>query len=645
VRKLHADGYDVADNLLAAWAGVGFWPVSGTKILDFGCGSGQLTYRLRDLGFDAYGFDLHERVAYRQPVDKRYFGFSEGATCDTSDTTFDKRELGVPFPDDMFDIVVSTSVLEHVFELDPVMSEIARVLKPEGFAYHLYPSKWVFVEPHMYVPLGSLVQGWRYFWLWALLGVRNDFQKGMTASEVANANARYCTTGLKYRSKKELRQCAARYFKGVRFVDELYYPDVRWKVFWTNKMRALREPQVLRALSQTLKMRSLVTVNKKPLNRGEGKKRRATTGRVRGRTAAAGSRDRGVLTRWRRGLVRRLIGNLARWLRTAPPRLETPLPPLEAPSEPVPSDTSSPRTDDEQRLDLVRQSLIESFFNGNTEFLATEEGRADLENHLIRRLECDRTVTVPWLNRARSLRGLHVLEIGCGTGSSTVALAEQGASVVAVDVLPSSLNIARVRCAAYGLDDVAFHVANAADLPPEIAGQRFDFIIFFASLEHMLHAERLKAMALTWSMLPPGGLWCITDTPNRLWYTDGHTSLMPFFQWLPDDLALKYSAFSPRPSVRDHLRTGDDDEMMRFLRFGRGVSFHEFELGLAPLDRLNVVSCQAAWRIEHVRAANGYEELSTANRYLKLMIEIAPTVPPAFFLPSLDLIIEKPGGP
>jgi len=339
------------------------------------------------------------------------------------------------------------------------------------------------------------------------------------------------------------------------------------------------------------------------------------------------------------------MGNLARWLRTVSFRLETPLPPLEAPSEPVPSDTSPPRTDDEQRLDVVRQSLIETFFNGNTEYLETEEGRADLENHLTHRLECDRTVTVPWLNRTRSLRGLRVLEIGCGTGSSTVALAEQGASVVAVDIVASSANIARVRCAAYGLDDVAFHVANAADLPPEIAGERFDFIIFFASLEHMLHAERLQAMALTWSMLPPGGLWCITDTPNRLWYSDGHTSLMPFFHWLPDDLAFKYSAFSPRPSVRDHLRTGDDDEMTRFLRFGRGVSFHEFELGLAPLDLLNVVSCQAAAYVERVRAANGYAELSTANRYLKLMIEIAPTVPPAFFLPSLDLIIEKPGGP
>jgi SAM-dependent methyltransferase len=66
--------------------------------------------------------------------------------------------------------------------------------------------------------------------------------------------------------------------------------------------------------------------------------------------------------------------------------------------------------------------------------LATEEGPKDLENHEHTRLDVFRATVIPWLDEAKSLAGADVLEIGCGTGSSTVALAEQGANVVAVDI-------------------------------------------------------------------------------------------------------------------------------------------------------------------------------------------------------------------
>ena len=45
----------------------------------------------------------------------------------------------------------------------------------------------------------------------------------------------------------------------------------------------------------------------------------------------------------------------------------------------------------------------------------------------LERLVCDRMEVVPWLDATRSLRGVDILEIGCGTGVSTLALCEQGA--------------------------------------------------------------------------------------------------------------------------------------------------------------------------------------------------------------------------
>ena len=32
------------------------------------------------------------------------------------------------------------------------------------------------------------------------------------------------------------------------------------------------------------------------------------------------------------------------------------------------------------------------------------------------------------------------------------------------------------------------------------------------------------------------GLLVIVEAPNRLWLEDTHTSELPFFQWLPDNL-------------------------------------------------------------------------------------------------------------
>src|SRR5262249_48932967 len=48
----------------------------------------------------------------------------------------------LPFDADSFDIVLSTSVLEHANNPGEYLPEIHRVLKPGGTAMHLLPGKW-----------------------------------------------------------------------------------------------------------------------------------------------------------------------------------------------------------------------------------------------------------------------------------------------------------------------------------------------------------------------------------------------------------------------------------------------------------------------------------------------------------------------
>lgn len=48
----------------------------------------------------------------------------------------------IPFPDDSFDVIYSSNVLEHIAHRDEFQQEIMRVLKSGGYAVHVMPTHW-----------------------------------------------------------------------------------------------------------------------------------------------------------------------------------------------------------------------------------------------------------------------------------------------------------------------------------------------------------------------------------------------------------------------------------------------------------------------------------------------------------------------
>ncbi len=257
------------------------------------------------------------------------------------------------------------------------------------------------------------------------------------------------------------------------------------------------------------------------------------------------------------------------------------------------------------------------------------------------RLGGHRRQTVPWLNSTRSLEGCRVLEIGSGHGASAQALAEQGAEVVATDIDADALQLCTARFDGVGLP-VKTQTLNAASIAQTFAPGAFDMIVFYASLEHMTFAERTAAIGGAFSVVRPGGLVVVAETPNRLWVFDSHSSKLPFFQWLPDDVAFEYAKFSPRSGYNDlYGGTAEPRSMEHFLRRGRGVSYHDFEIALdRRASSFDVVSSmQLHYRKRNPVRAAGWTT-SKHGRFERSLREFAPGVHRGFLQPYLYLALQ-----
>jgi SAM-dependent methyltransferase len=100
-----------------------------------------------------------------------------------------------------------------------------------------------------------------------------------------------------------------------------------------------------------------------------------------------------------------------------------------------------------------------------------------------------------------------LIDVACGPGVVTAAIAPGAASVVAFDATEEMLEKARSRCAKASLHNVDFKRGDAENLPFDDA--RFDGVVTRLAIHHF--ADPQRALDEMFRILRPGGMGVIVD--------------------------------------------------------------------------------------------------------------------------------------
>ena len=124
--QLSRQGYDICRDHINMPAFKEMLPEVGSKLgLDIGCGEGTNTRTVAKLGASMVGIDpsskFVEHANDHQENEHLEIEFKVG------------KASALDFSDSYFDFVMSTMVFMDVPNLDPVLKETSRVLKPDGF--------------------------------------------------------------------------------------------------------------------------------------------------------------------------------------------------------------------------------------------------------------------------------------------------------------------------------------------------------------------------------------------------------------------------------------------------------------------------------------------------------------------------------
>lgn len=207
---------------MLSWAERAATERAGARILDFGCGSGEVVLAGRARGFDVFGAEIFTgESTSRAEVERRGL---------LGSVVREIRNGRLPFDESSFDLVVSNTVFEHVEDLEGAAAEIARVLRPGGRLVAFFPTAECLREGHLGIPLlhrfgkaSRLRRPWTL--LWTRLGLARHKDR-TTAVAWVDRSLEWIDRYTVYRTRADVLRILGRRFRVVSLEEDLM--GFRW---------------------------------------------------------------------------------------------------------------------------------------------------------------------------------------------------------------------------------------------------------------------------------------------------------------------------------------------------------------------------------------------------------------------------------
>ena len=135
------------------------------KVIDLGCGTGSFTQRLTLLNAKIYGCDISPKSIARASKLHPQINFS---VQDIENLSFENN---------LFDVVVLSGVLHHFINLQKILTESKRILKPEGIFFAF--------DPNLHNPFFWLYRR-KKSWFYSNQGV-TDNEEPLTKNKIKTA--------------------------------------------------------------------------------------------------------------------------------------------------------------------------------------------------------------------------------------------------------------------------------------------------------------------------------------------------------------------------------------------------------------------------------------------------------------------------
>jgi SAM-dependent methyltransferase len=189
---------------------------ASARFLDYGCGAGEIVERGVSRGLDFHGCDVfYEGGDYSSRVPASLIEARRVLRMDDGKA---------PYPDQHFDVIVSNEVIEHVADLDAMLREIKRLLRPGGVVISIFPHREVWREGHCGIPfLHWFPVGSRPLRVWYAFGLRclglGNFTDKKTRWQWAEDFCLWLDNWTHYRSEAEIHAAFAPHFSQVRHIE------------------------------------------------------------------------------------------------------------------------------------------------------------------------------------------------------------------------------------------------------------------------------------------------------------------------------------------------------------------------------------------------------------------------------------------